>query len=396
MRRRWPGHGHGHRAPELTTDPNLARLRAHEVPSWWREARLGIFVHWTPASVPGWAPTALDLHGVLTSRQPHPFGEMPYTEWYQNSLRFPDSSVSRFHREHHPGTTYEDFAAAFDASLAGWDPAAWARVFAASGARYVVLVAKHHDGYCLWPTQVAHPTRSGWHTTRDVVGELAAAVRAEGLHFGVYYSGGLDWTFDDRPIPTMASGAAAVPRGAYPDYAAAQVRELIGRYQPSVLWNDISWPQTGPELWPLLLEYYAAVPDGVINDRWLPWSRLNTLLRLAPLQKLADLALRRAAARTKGLLPPKPPFFDVRTPEYSGLDETPPWPWECVRGMDLSFGYNRNSQPGHFITREELADLLETTNRFGGNLLLNVGPTGEATIPPEQLERLGWLGELSR
>ncbi|HVX17769.1 MAG TPA: alpha-L-fucosidase [Acidimicrobiales bacterium] len=376
------------------TSPVLAELRGHEVPAWWRDAGLGIFIHWTPASVPGWAPTDRDLLDILTAKGPHPFAEMPYTEWYQNSLRFPDSSVSRFHRERYGDRAYETFADDFNAGLDRWDPAGWAEQFAAAGARYVVLVTKHHDGFCLWPSDVPNPHRPGWHTERDVVGELADAVRAAGMRFGVYYSGGLDWTFDDRPIPTMAAGAAAVPQGDYPAYAAAHVRELIERYQPSVLWNDIAWPQPADDLWPLLRDYYRAVPDGVVNDRWLPWSRLNTALRVGPLRRLADAALRRAATKSKGLVPPKPPHFDVRTPEYTALDERPPWPWECVRGMDRSFGYNRNSRPEHFLARDELLSTLESINANGGNLLLNVGPRGEdAAIPAEQVERLAWLAQ---
>ena len=77
---------------------------------------------------------------------------------------------------------------------------------------------------------------------RDLVGELAAAVRAAGLRFGVYYSGGIDWTFNPEPLLTMADFMGSTPGGAYPAYADAQMRELIDRYEPSVLWNDISWP----------------------------------------------------------------------------------------------------------------------------------------------------------
>lgn len=371
----------------------LARLRTHRVPDWWREAKLGIFIHWTPASVPGWAPTDVDLRDVLTAREPHPFARMPYTEWYENSLRFPDSPVARYHAEHYGTRPYREFGADFDAALAGWDPTPWARAFAAAGARYVVLVAKHHDGFCLWPSAVTNPRRPGWHTTRDVVGELAHAVRAEGLRFGLYYSGGLDWTFESRPIGSMAAAAAAVPRGDYPAYAEAHVRELVARYRPSVLWNDIAWPSSARDLWPLLTDYYAAVPEGVVNDRWLPWSPANAALRIGPLCRGADALLRRAALRARGLLPPKPPFFDFRTPEYAAVDTTPPWPWELVRGMDRSFGYNRASRPEHFLTRDELRDTLAAVNGHGGNLMLNVGPTGDAAIPEEQFTRLRWLAE---
>ncbi|NJO55405.1 MAG: CRISPR-associated endonuclease Cas3'', partial [Rhodospirillales bacterium] len=78
-------------------------------------------------------------------------------------------------------------------------------------------------------------------------------------------SGGLDSTFDDRPVGSIAEMLDAIPRGDYPAYAEAQVRELIARYRPSVLWNDIAWPAEGKRLWPLFEHYYEQVPDGVVN-----------------------------------------------------------------------------------------------------------------------------------
>ena len=119
--------------------------------------------------------------------------------------------MSKFHRDHYGSRPYAAFADDFVAGLDGWDPVDWARRFAASGARYVVLVTKHHDGWCLWPSSVVNPHRSGWFSERDLVGELADAVRAEGLRFGVYYSGGYDWTFEDHPIGSLSSGVVAWP-----------------------------------------------------------------------------------------------------------------------------------------------------------------------------------------
>jgi alpha-L-fucosidase len=352
-----------------------------------------VFIHWTPASVPGYAPTHTGVSELFASGRPDALSELPYTEWYQNSLRFPDSSVSRHHRTHHPGRSYEDFAAAYDDALAGWRPQEWAERFARSGARYVVLVAKHHDGYCLWPSTVRNPRRSGWHTTRDVVGDLADAVRAAGLRFGLYYSGGLDWTFDDRPLGSVADVVAAMPRGDYPAYAEAQVRELIERYRPSVLWNDITWPTDRDAMFALFEHYYRIVPDGILNDRWMPWSPAMGLARFSPVRRAIDAGSVRSARREGGLVPPRPPHFDVRTPEYTVFDEVQREPWECVRGMDHSFGYNRTSSQEDFIGHDELRDSLAGIVAAGGNLLLNVGPRGEdATIPDEQLERLERLG----
>jgi alpha-L-fucosidase len=371
----------------------LRQLRRHRVPTWWQDAKLGIFVHWTPASVPGFAPVDAEIGELLAAGRPDALAHSPYTEWYENSLRFPDSPVARHHRAVYGDRPYATFAAEWEAGLEQWDPEAWAARFAATGARYVVLVTKHHDGYCLWPTEVAHPRRSGWHCRRDVVGELAEAVRGAGLRFGIYYSGGLDWTFDDRPMGTFADMLAAIPRGDYPAYAEAQVRELVRRYRPSVLWNDIAWPADGPRLWQLFADYYAAVPDGVVNDRWMPWSPALALARTGPARRAIDAGARRQAAQDRGVVPPQPPHFDVRTPEYTVFDDVQARPWECVRGMDHSFGYNAESEPQHFLARDELLWSLVDIGAKGGNLLLNVGPRGvDAQIPDEQLTRLEWLG----
>ena len=104
--------------------------------------------------------------------------------------------MARHHRERWGDRPYEAFAADFEAGLEQWDPQAWAERFRDAGARYVVLVSKHHDGFCLWPTERAQPEPAGLAHERDVVGELAEAVRGVGLRFGLYYSGGLDWTFE--------------------------------------------------------------------------------------------------------------------------------------------------------------------------------------------------------
>jgi alpha-L-fucosidase len=367
-------------------------VRRHRVPAWWRDAKLGIFVHWTPASVPAYAPVEVAMGQLLAGGDPRAMAWSPYVEWYENSLRFPGSPVAKFHAATYPDRDYASFAADFEAGLAGWDPDAWAARFAATGARYVVLVSKHHDGYCLWPTDVANPHRPGYHSRRDVVGELADAVRRHQMRFGIYYSGGLDWTFNAHPIGSFSDLLAAQPRGAYAAYAEAHVRELLGRYRPSILWNDISWPTPLPGLARLLADYYTAVPDGVVNDRFMPWSPLWRAAGSKPGRHLLDRYAARQAAADRGIVPPKPPLFDVRTPEYTVFDSVQASPWECVRGMDHSFGYNRASAEEDFISERELLWTLVDIAAKGGNLLLNVGPRGvDAQIPETQLRRLDWL-----
>jgi alpha-L-fucosidase len=367
-------------------------VHRHPVPAWWRDAKLGIFVHWTPASVPAFAPTGEEIGELLAAGRSDAFAYSPYAEWYENSLRFANSPVARYHREHFGTRPYRSFARDWESALEHWDPHAWAARFAATGARYVVLVTKHHDGYCLWPSEVANPRVTGLRSSRDVVGELAAAVRAEGLRFGVYYSGGLDWTFNDHPIGTVTDLAIAQPRGEYIAYATAQVRELIERYAPSVLWNDISWPAPVNDLARLLADYYDAVPDGVVNDRFLPWSPLWQATQTRTVRRAIDRVVAKRARQGRGIVPPKPPLFDVRTPEYAVFDAIQRTPWECVRGMDKSFGHNRASSQSDFLTRRDLLWTVADITSKNGNLLLNVGPRGEdAQIAAAQLERLDWL-----
>lgn len=376
-----------------TRDRTLKRLRRHAVPAWWSDAKLGIFVHWTPASVPAFAPVGVDISDLVQSDAPDALAETPYAEWYENSLRFPGSSVARHHREVYGTRPYEAFAEDWEAGLEQWDPDAWAKRFADAGARYVVFVTKHMDGYCLWPTDVENPNRSGWSCRRDVVGEMSEAVRAAGMRFGVYYSGGLDSTFNDHPIGSVADTLAAVPRGAYPAYADAQVRELIRRYRPSVVWNDIAWPSDAKPLWRLIEHYYEQVPDGVINDRWMSWNPVLAAARTPAGRRVIQAGARRLARRDGGIVPPAPAHFDYRTPEYVTFSEIQRMPWECVRGIDHSFGYNAQSQPEQFLARDEMLWMLTDIVAKGGNLLLNVGPRGiDAQIPDEQLARLAWLG----
>ena len=105
------------------------------------------------------------------------------------------------------------------------------------------------------------------------MGELAEAVRGHGMRFGLYYSGGLDSTFLECPMGSMGGVLAAIPRGDYPAYAEAQVRELIDRYRPSVLWNDIAWPAPGRELWP---PARALLPGGARRGGQRPVDALVT------------------------------------------------------------------------------------------------------------------------
>jgi alpha-L-fucosidase len=373
----------------------LASLNTHPVPAWYDDAKFGIFIHWGLYSIPAFA----SRYGTITEVFRHHYdlavALTPYTEWYCNAIKVPESESYAHQQTVWHGAPYEDFREPFLKGLDQWKPADWADAFAAAGARYVVLVTKHHDGYCLWPSKVRNPNRDDWTSERDLVGELAEAVRARGMRFGVYYSGGIDWTFNPTPLRTLANFIGSTPKPPYPAYADAQVRELIERYQPSVVWNDISWPtRLQPEL-DLYAYYYNTVPEVVVNDRWVPVTWRTWLLRMKIVQKIFDFFAKRYLAKNdvQGVMPPPPPHYDFRTPEYTTFATAQKEKWEATRGMSFSFGYNERDTEADFIGVEALVQSFVDTVSKNGNLLLNVGPRGvDAQIPDMQLARLKGFG----
>jgi alpha-L-fucosidase len=337
-------------------EPTIESLNRHPLPKWYDDAKLGIFIHWGLYSVPGWA----------TLQHPeHDFGNKdylkynPYAEWYYNTMRIEGSPTEAYHREHYGADyNYYNFAPIFDKESQKWNPEQWAKIFRDAGAKYVVLTTKHHEGFTLWPSSTPNPTLPAdrQHATRDIVGELTKAVNAQGMRMGLYYSGGYDWTFVPGPIRVPADGPKVAPQSqSYGDYAFAQIHELITRYKPAVLWNDITWPKTGRPL-QVMADYYNAIPDGVIDDRF------------------------------------SVPHSDFTSPEYQNVSEIKTKKWEECRGLGRSFGYNRAEGEAETIAPDKLIYMLVDIVSKNGNLLLDVGPEADGTIPPVQMERLRALG----
>jgi alpha-L-fucosidase len=215
------------------------------------------------------------------------------------------------------------------------------------------------------------------------------------MRYGLYYSGGIDWTFNPEPLRTMADFMGSTPGGDYPAYAEAQMRELIARYKPDILWNDISWPADQDAMLRLFADYYEAVPGGVINDRWMPMTPERAKLRDPEARRALDAVLkpRMQNARRRGVIPQLPPHCDFRTPEYAAFEEIQAKKWEATRGMSHSFGYNRRDADDDYESVESLVHGFIDGVARNGNLLLNVGPRGEdAQIPSEQIARLEGFG----
>ena len=379
----------------MTYEPTLASLNAHPVPAWYDDAKFGIFIHWGLFSIPAFAAKSGSISDAFKNNYDFAVAQTPYCEWYWNAIKVPESDSAKHHLKTYGNAPYEHFREAFLDGLAQWKPDEWAELFAAAGAKYVVLVTKHHDGFCLWPSGVANPHQPDWTSPRDIVGELGAAVRAKGIRYGLYYSGGIDWTFNREPLRTLADFMGSTPGGDYPAYADAQTRELIDRYKPSVLWNDISWPTPLDGELKLFADYYNAVPDGVVNDRWLPMTPEREALKTKEARTAMDAMLkpRMQNAPSKGIIPQLPPHCDFRTPEYAAFDAIQEKKWEATRGMSHSFGYNRNDTDADYESVESLVRSFIDAVAKNGNLLLNVGPRGvDAQIPAEQVARLKGFG----
>jgi len=374
----------------------IEALNQREVPDWFDEAKFGIFIHWGPYAIPAFAPLEGTINDALVNHFDDFALHTPYVEWYWNALPFEDSATYAYHAENYGSETpYENFGEIFRTEVEDWDPQAWGNLFQEAGARYVVLVTKHHDGFLMWPSAHTNPNKSDWYSQRDIVGELAEAVRSRGMRFGTYYSGGLDWAWNSRPARNLVEMAAAIPiDDGYLAYAEAHYRDLIGRYQPSVLWNDIAYP-FNEGLWELQRDYYSAVPEGVVNDRFAVMGKTTWWLQFSFVRNFFHLLLKfftSLSGDLSVLQGTPPPHYDFRTLEYQSLEGIKEEKCEVTRGMGLGFGYNRFETDSDHMSEEELIHGFVDIVSKNGNLLLNVGPKSNGEIPEIQATRLRQLG----
>lgn len=359
----------------MAFEPTIESVKTHQNPDWYMNAKLGIFIHWGLYSVPGWAPHGGDIAEILEQGGSREwFRSNSYAEWYLNSLKFEDGPTRDYHdKTYGSDFSYDSFADEFNKSVANWKPNEWADLFQTIGARYVVLTTKHHDGFTLWNTDIPCPHKANYFTQRDLVGDLTTAVRNQGMRMGLYYSGGLDWAFNEARIEDVKDvRGTIVEEPEFVEYSVAHWKELIDKYQPALMWNDIGYPAAA-DLGELFAYYYNNVQDGVINDRF---------------TQRGD----ESSQADKPLIPRKPPHYDFITPEYTSFDDIQAEKWETCRGIGHSFGYNRNEGDEQLLALDELIHLFVDIVSKNGNLLLNVGPMPDGTIPENQANRLRSLG----
>ena len=322
--------------------PNWESLDKRPTPQWFRDSKFGIFIHWGVYSVPGWSTKG------------------SYAEWYQQGLQTTDTARQKFHKAKFGNRTYYDLANDFKAEL--FNPDDWAKLFEASGAKYIVLTSKHHDGFTLWPNQNANKTWGfPWNAKdigpkRDLIGDLFKAVRETSVHAGMYYSL-YEW-FN----PLWKSD----PKKYATEHVWPQMKELINNYQPEVFWTDGDWDAPA-ETWrsqEFLAWLYneSPVKDKVIvNDRWGAGVRFN--------------------------------HGGIYTPEYQPDLDFENHDWEESRGMGHSYGYNREEDAWDYNSTQSLIIALIDKVSRGGNFLLDIGPDEHGKIPPIMQERLLQIGE---
>jgi alpha-L-fucosidase len=325
-----------------TYQPNWESLDKRPTPAWFTDAKFGIFIHWGVYAVPGWSKTG------------------DYAEWYQQGLQGNDTARQKFHKAKFGNRTYYDLANDFKAELFNADE--WAKLFAQSGAKYIVLTSKHHDGFTLWPSSEADKTWGfKWNAVdvgpkRDLINELFTAVRKTPVHAGMYYSL-YEWF---NPLWKANKNKYAT------EHVWPQMKELINNYKPDVFWTDGDW-EASDEVWKskeFLTWLYneSVVKDKVVvNDRW------GTGLRFK--------------------------HGGIYTPEYQPDLDFEDHAWEESRGMGFSYGYNRGEDAWDYNSTQSLVlQLIDKVSR-GGNFLLDIGPDEHGKIPPIMQERLLQMGE---
>ena len=230
-------------------DDLVEKITKRPYPEWFKDAKLGIFIHWGLYSVPAYG------------------GKESYAEWYLRGLQTGDSLRTNFlKRVYGPDFTYKDLTNHFKAEL--FNPDEWTELFQKAGAKYVVLVTKHHDGYALWPSKYSR----NWNSVdngpkRDIVGELTSSVKKSGLKMGLYYSLP-EW---NNPLHRWYTDPHR-NIGTYVDsYMIPQFKELVSTYKPSLLFADGEWFNSAKE-WhsaELIDWFYNLVGDeAIVNNRW--------------------------------------------------------------------------------------------------------------------------------
>jgi len=334
------------RSPKLdenkryTSDWNS--LDSRPLPSWYDEAKIGIFIHWGVFSVPSYG-----------------------SEWFWQNWQgyFNPNYIAFMKKNYRPGFSYPEFGPMFTAEF--FDPVQWADLFKSSGAKYIVLTSKHHEGYTLWPSKYSWNWNAGdVGPKRDLVGDLALAIRSKtDLKFGLYHSL-YEWF---HPLYLQDKKNKFKTQDFVRTKTVPELYEIVNKYKPSVVWSDGDWEPTD-KYWnstDFISWLYNDSPvkdEVVVNDRW-----------------------------GSGVLCKHGDFYTCSDRFNPGTLQTHKWE-NCFTIDKHSWGYRRNAVLSDFFSTSELLKETVKTISCGGNMLLNVGPTHYGQIPPIYEERLRDMG----
>lgn len=316
---------------------------------WFVQARFGMFIHWGLYAVPAKG------------------------EWVRSNERMPEEKYMPFFRE-------------FDPSAA--EPKAWVQAAKEAGMGYVILTAKHHDGFCLFDSELTDFKSTNTPMGRDIVREFLEAGREAGLKVGLYYSL-IDWHHPDFPHhgdryhPMRSDPAASNEERDFERYLAymhGQVKELCTRYgRLDVLWFDFSYNQLRGEVWRAneLADMVRTLQPGILLNNRLEVSGegFGSLAQGEPAPCHGDFV------SPERMVPPEGLFDPQGRPLY----------WETCTTMNHSWGYCAGD-PWYKPASLLLKKLVECVSK-GGNFLLNVGPDGNGRIPRQAMDTLKYLGQ---
>lgn len=312
--------------------------------SWFVKDRFGMFIHW----------------GLYALPARH--------EWIKQMEEIPDDVYDRYFKH-------------FDPDL--YDPEIWAKAAANAGMKYFVVTTKHHEGFCMWDSEFTDYKCTNTPCGKDLIRPMVDAFRNNGLRAGLYHSL-IDWhhqnfIIDDlhsmRNNPDRAKLNESRDQAKYAEYLHNQVRELLTKYgKIDVMWFDFSYPATEPG------------KMGKCRDDWQSAKLVDMIRSLAPDIILDD----------RLDLPDRDDSWDIKTPEQFQPREWvrfngQPVVWEACQTFSGSWGYHRDEESWKSV--DQLVQMLIDTVSKGGNLLLNVGPTGRGELDERALSRLQGIGE---
>jgi alpha-L-fucosidase len=347
-------------------------LAAYRSPEWFSDAKFGIFLHWGVYSVPAFA-----------------------NEWYSRNMYVKGSPAYEYHRAVYGPQSkfgYKDFVPLFTA--AKFDPNAWVDLFVRAGARYVVPVAEHCDGFAMYDSAFTEWDAAKMGPKRDIVGELEKATRARGLHFGVsshraehwwWYNEGTQYDSDVNDPRYAGLYGPAAPRTLPADSTAGEPNpnHLERWLPPSKAFLD-DWLARSTEL----VDKYH--PDFMYFDWWISQPAFAPYLqRMAAYYYDESASLKQGPVLTykQEAFPPDAAVLDI---ERGRLDALRLQPWQSDTSVSIkSWGYVKDDD--YRTAGSLLADLVDVVSK-NGNLLLNVGPEADGTIAPEFREVLLQMG----